>query len=149
MQPSYDVVIIGGGVIGSSVAYHLTANPDFASRVAVIERDPSYAASSSSLSTSSIRQQFGTEPNIRMSAYSIEFLRNIRALLSTDGYEADVGLREPGYLILAALCGRPVSSNRCFRFSWQIAVHSRLGRAAIPRGCLLHGVGQSARRGGG
>jgi len=100
MQRSYDVVIIGGGVIGSSVAYHLSANPDFMGRVAVVERDPTYATSSSSLSTSAIRQQFGTQPNIRMSDYSIGFLRNVKELLSVEGYEADIGLREPGYLIL-------------------------------------------------
>jgi glycine/D-amino acid oxidase-like deaminating enzyme len=55
MQSSYDVVIIGGGVIGSSVAYHLSANPDFTGRIAVIERDPGYTVASSSLSTSAIR----------------------------------------------------------------------------------------------
>lgn len=104
---SYDVVIVGGGVIGSSVAYHLSAHPGFTGRVAVIERDPAYTASSSSLSTSAIRQQFGTLPNIRMSAYSIEFLRNIRTLLSVDGYEADIGLREPGYLILGTAADVP------------------------------------------
>ncbi len=97
---SYDVVIIGGGVIGSSIAYHLTADPGFTGRVAVIERDPTYALASSSHSTSAIRQQFGTEPNIRMSAYGIDFLRDIRARLSVDGEPADIGLREPGYLIL-------------------------------------------------
>jgi glycine/D-amino acid oxidase-like deaminating enzyme len=99
---AYDVTIIGGGVIGSSIAYHLSANPDFAGRVAVIERDPTYSFASSSLSTSSIRQQFGTPPNIRMSAYSIEFLRHAKERLSVDGYPADIGLREPGYLILGA-----------------------------------------------
>jgi FAD-dependent oxidoreductase domain-containing protein 1 len=100
MRDSYDVVIIGGGVIGSSVAYHLSADAGFKGRVAVIERDPSYTVASSSLSTSAIRQQFGTAPNIRMSAYSIEFLRNVKALLAVDGYDAEIGLREPGYLIL-------------------------------------------------
>jgi FAD-dependent oxidoreductase domain-containing protein 1 len=100
MQASYDVVIIGGGVIGSSVAYHLAAAAGFGGRVAVIERDPGYTVASSSLSTSAIRQQFGTAPNIRMSAYSIEFLRNVRTLLAVEGYEAEIGLREPGYLIL-------------------------------------------------
>ena len=82
MQCTYDVVVIGGGVIGSSVAYHLSANPDFNGRIAVVERDSTYAASSSSLSTSAIPQQFATQPNIRMSA--------------------GIGLREPGYLILGA-----------------------------------------------
>lgn len=100
MQSSYDVVIVGGGVIGSSVAYHLSANPDFTGRVAVIERDPSYAGASSSLSTSAIRQQFATTPNIMMSAYSIDFLRDVKARLAVEGHDADIGLREPGYLIL-------------------------------------------------
>ncbi|WP_137391130.1 NAD(P)/FAD-dependent oxidoreductase [Rhodoligotrophos defluvii] len=100
MQPAYDVVIVGGGVIGSAVAYFLSANADFGGKVAVVERDPYYTASSSSLSTSAIRQQFGTRPNIEMSAYSIAFLRQVKERLSVDGYEADIGLREPGYLIL-------------------------------------------------
>ena len=100
MQQSFDVVIIGGGVIGSSVAYHLSANPDFTGTVAVIERDPTYVTASSSLSTSAIRQQFATAPNIRMSDYSIGFLRDVRDRLAVDGHDADIGLREPGYLIL-------------------------------------------------
>ena len=100
MQASYDIVIIGGGVIGSSVAYHLSAAAGFTGRVAVVERDPGYTLASSSLSTSAIRQQFGTAPNIRMSAYSIEFLRNVRTKLAVDGHDAEIGLREPGYLIL-------------------------------------------------
>ena len=100
MRRAYDVVVIGGGVIGSSVAYYLSANADFRGRVAVIERDPSYAAASSSLSASGVRQQFGTPPNIRMSEYSIGFLRNAKALLSVEGHDADIGLRERGYLVL-------------------------------------------------
>ncbi len=100
MPNAFDVVIIGGGVIGSSVAYHLSANPDFTGTIAVIERDPTYTVSSSSLSTSAIRQQFGTRPNIRMSAYSIDFLRTVRERLSVGDEAAEIGLREPGYLIL-------------------------------------------------
>ncbi len=103
MSPdSYDVVIIGGGVIGSSIAYHLSADPGFTGRVAVIERDPAYTASSSSLSTSAIRQQFATPPNIAMSAYSIAFLRRAPELLEVKGDRPGIGLREPGYLILGA-----------------------------------------------
>ena len=102
MDRSFDVVIVGGGVIGSAIAYFLTSNPDFTGTVAVVERDPTYAASSSSLSASSIRQQFGTPANIRMSATSIGFLRDVRARLSIEDNVADIGLREPGYLILGA-----------------------------------------------
>ena len=49
---AYDVVIIGGAVIGSAVAYFLTANPDFNGSVLIIERDPSFAKASTSLSSS-------------------------------------------------------------------------------------------------
>jgi glycine/D-amino acid oxidase-like deaminating enzyme len=101
MGTSYDVVIVGGGVVGSSIAYFLSANPDFGGRIAVIERDPYYTASSSSLSTSAIRQQFGTPPNIAMSMFSIDFLREAGTRLAIDGDLADIGLHEPGYLVLA------------------------------------------------
>ena len=89
-------------MVGSSVAYFLSANPDFSGRVAVVERDPAYRAASSSLSTSAIRQQFGTAANIALSAYSIGFLRRAPELLAVDGEPAAISLREPGYLILGA-----------------------------------------------
>ena len=102
MQRNFDVVIIGGGAVGSAIAYFLGANPDFTGSVAVVERDPSYERASSSLSTSAIRQQFGTKPNITMSAYSIEFLRDAKNRLSTADAPAEISLREQGYLILGA-----------------------------------------------
>ena len=47
-----DVVIVGGAAMGSSIAYHLTADPGFSGKVTVVERDPTYATASSSLSAS-------------------------------------------------------------------------------------------------
>ncbi len=85
------VAIIGGGVIGSAIAAFLVEG---GARVTVIERDTTYATASSSLSVSSIRQQFSTEVNIRLSQFGIEYLRG-----------ADVGLREPGYLFLSGEAG--------------------------------------------
>ncbi len=99
---SYDVVIIGGGVIGSAIAYFLSADAGFRGKVAVVERDPGYMASSSSLSASAIRQQFGTRPNIRMSAFGITFLREAKERLRVEDEAADIGLREPGYLVLGS-----------------------------------------------
>lgn len=87
------VAIIGGGVIGSAIAAFLTGG---GARVTIIERDTSYAAASSSLSASSIRQQFSTAVNIALSQFGVEYIRT-----------ADVGLREPGYLYLATEAGLP------------------------------------------
>ena len=76
MKASYDVVIVGGAVIGSSVAYFLTANPDFSGSVLVVERDPTYAKASTSLSSSSIRTQFSNPINVRISQFGSEFIRD-------------------------------------------------------------------------
>jgi FAD-dependent oxidoreductase domain-containing protein 1 len=83
-----DVAIIGAGIVGASVAYWLT-RPDPSLSVLLIERDRSFAKASSSLSASSIRQQFSSPVNIRMSLFSVEFLR-----------EFDIALEEKGYLYL-------------------------------------------------
>ena len=97
------VAIVGGGAMGSSIAYHLKSDPNFTGRVVVIERDPSYARASSALSASSIRQQFSTPLNIHLSRYGIGFLRRARELL-----DVDLGLKEPGYLFLASAAGESV-----------------------------------------
>ncbi|TAJ87328.1 FAD-binding oxidoreductase [Reyranella sp.] len=98
-----DVIVVGGGVMGSSVAYHLKSDPAFTGKVTVIERDPTYARASSALSASSIRQQFSTPLNIHLSRYGIGFLRRAGELLGVE-----LGLREPGYLFLASPAGEPV-----------------------------------------
>jgi len=102
------VVIIGGGAIGSAIAYFLVEDPDFEGSVTVIERDPAYSRASSALSASSIRQQFSTAINIELSLFGIEFLRNAGVLLAVDGERPDAGLREQGYLFLASKAGAGV-----------------------------------------
>ncbi len=98
-----DVVIVGGGSIGSSVAYHLKSDPHFFGSIEVVERDPTYARASSALSASSIRQQFSTPLNIHLSRYGIGFLRRAPAFLGVD-----LGLKEQGYLFLASSAGEAV-----------------------------------------
>lgn len=101
-----DVVIVGGGIMGSALAYWLTSlEPALA--VCVVERDPTYARASSSLSAASIRQQFGTAINTRISQHSIDFLRAAPELLAVDGQRIDLALRERGYLYLAGPAGAP------------------------------------------
>jgi FAD-dependent oxidoreductase domain-containing protein 1 len=94
-----DIVIVGGGVIGSSIAFHLAEAG--AGSVTVIERDPSYARASSALSASSIRQQFTTPTCIEMSRFGFGFLEHIGDRLAVDGDRPDIGLVERGYLYLA------------------------------------------------
>ena len=98
-----EIVIVGGGAMGSSIAWHLAGDTNFDGRVTVIERDPAYTRASSALSASSIRQQFSTPLNILLSRYGIGFLRRARELL-----DVDLGLKEPGYLFLASPAGEAV-----------------------------------------
>jgi FAD-dependent oxidoreductase domain-containing protein 1 len=99
-----DVAIIGGGIMGSALAYWLTRlAPGLA--VTVVERDPAYRSASSALSAASIRQQFTTPVNIRLSQQSFEFLRGAGESLEIDGDRPDIGLYEGGYLYLAGGAG--------------------------------------------
>jgi len=104
VSPSVDVAIVGGGVMGSAIAFFLLSEPSFDGRVTVIERDPGYRRASSALSASSIRQQFSTPENIRMSRFSFDFLRDVSRQLAIEGAATgpDVGLTEQGYLYLAS-----------------------------------------------
>ncbi len=92
------VVIVGGAIVGSSIAYFLR-ELGFSGSVTVIERDPTYRHSSTALSAASIRTQFGTPVNIHMSLFGADFLRRIKERF---GPEADAGFVERGYLILGS-----------------------------------------------
>jgi FAD-dependent oxidoreductase domain-containing protein 1 len=99
------VVIVGGGAVGSSIAYFTAAHPQFRGEVTVLERDPTYRYASSALSASAIRQQFSTPVNIEISKFGLHFLRHLGEFLSVGGDRPDVGLGEPGYLFLATSAG--------------------------------------------
>ncbi len=101
MQETYDVVIAGGAVMGSSIACHLAADPHFNGSILVVEPDPTYAKSASALSAGSVRQQFSSAVNIRISLHGITFLRHLGRHLSVDGEVPDIGLKEGGYLYVS------------------------------------------------
>lgn len=90
------VVIVGGGAVGSAVAYFLAHDPGFAGKIVVVERDPTYQQASSALSASSVRQQFSTPINIALSRVGFGFLRELGP---------EVSLVERGYLFLASAAG--------------------------------------------
>jgi FAD-dependent oxidoreductase domain-containing protein 1 len=98
-MPKVDVVIAGGGAVGSAIAYFLTESIDFNGTVAVVEPDPSYQLAASTRSAASIRRQFSTPINIEMSAFGMEFLHRC------SGGLAEVNLKQSTYLTLATPTG--------------------------------------------
>ena len=98
MQQSFDVVIVGGGVVGSSAAYFLKRQ-GFKGSVAIIEKDLTFANCCTARSCGGVRQQFSTPENIELSKFGLAFIRNLK---SEFGPDADVAFREYGYLILAS-----------------------------------------------
>ena len=108
MTPHYDVVIVGGAVIGSAAAYFLRAHPAFGGSVLVLERDFGYTECATTRSAASIRHQFSLAQNVRMSMAGTHFLRHVHEYLAVDGDAPAIGFHEAGYLFLARGAGRAV-----------------------------------------
>ncbi|MDJ0684562.1 MAG: FAD-dependent oxidoreductase [Alphaproteobacteria bacterium] len=101
-QQNFDIVIIGGGVIGGATATFLARREDFNGSIAVIERDRTYEFASTPRSMGGVRQQFTTPENIRISQFTAEFLRNLPDYLAVEGETPDLSFRQNGYLFLAS-----------------------------------------------
>lgn len=99
---TFDVVIVGGAATGSSAAYFLLSNPDFSGTVLVLEKDPGYQYCATTLSAASIRHQFSTPENIRMSMFGTSFLRDFKERMAVEGECNDPAFVEKGYLFLAS-----------------------------------------------
>lgn len=100
-RSSYDVVIVGGAVIGSSVASFLGTNPDFDGSVLVVERDISYENSSTGRTNSCMRQQFSNRLNIEISRFAADYVRDFRTYLGGDPEIPDLAVDHFGYMYLA------------------------------------------------
>ncbi len=98
---SFDVVIVGGGIMGSAIAWSLTRRDDFGGSVLVIERDPSYEFASTSHTNSCIRQQFSTEINIKVSQYGADFVQDLQSHLGPDPRLPECPIQSFGYMYLA------------------------------------------------
>jgi len=105
---TFDVLIAGGGVIGSSIAYHLAlGSRESDLRIGVVEKDPTYREASTALSVGGVRQQFSTPENILLARHSAAFFRTAGEELAVDGEEPDLGFQKNGYLFLATAAGIP------------------------------------------
>jgi glycine/D-amino acid oxidase-like deaminating enzyme len=98
---SYDVVIVGGAMIGSSTAWFLSDNPDFSGTVLVVEKDPTYSNSSTAHTNSCIRQQFSREINVKCSQFAAEFIKNLRHYMGNDERVPPLTIQNYGYMYLA------------------------------------------------
>ena len=100
-RSSYDVVIIGGAIMGSSAAWFLSSNPDFDGKILVVERDPTYAKSGTGLTNSCIRQQFSAQLNVQISQFGAEFFQNLPHHLGNDPRVPKMTIQNFGYMYLA------------------------------------------------
>ena len=98
---SYDVIIIGGAMMGSSTAWFLSQNSDFNGRALVIEKDPSYEFASTTHTNSCMRQQFSASLNIQISQFAAEFVKNMRAFMDNDPDVPELRIQNFGYMYLA------------------------------------------------
>ena len=100
-ENTYDVIIIGGAMLGSSVAWFLATNADFDGSILVIEKDPTYEFTSTSHTNSCMRQQFSAEINIKISQFGADFVKNFQEYMGDDERVPQIPFHQYGYMYLA------------------------------------------------
>ncbi len=94
-----DIVVIGGGIIGSAAAYFL-ATSGHVDRVTVIEPDATYARASTPAGAGGVRRLMSRPENIRMSQFSLDFYARFHETMATVDHPADIQFRRQGYLFV-------------------------------------------------
>lgn len=98
-EKNFDVIIMGGGIMGLSTAYHLmVADPSL--KVVVIEKDLGYEKSSTTLSMVNVRIQFSLKENVQISQYASKVLENFEDEMAVDGKKPAIFYRREGNLFL-------------------------------------------------
>ncbi len=98
-KSSYDIILIGGGVMGCATAFYLL-KLDPRLNVAIFEMDPTYEKASTPLSDGNTRIQFNIKENIQMSQYGLEVLKTFADDMSVDGEKPDPAFRQQGNLFV-------------------------------------------------
>ncbi len=109
-----DIVIIGGGVMGASTAYHLAARGQ--KNIVLLEKEQFFGQGATGRCAGGVRYQFGTEVNVRLSMESLPMLERFEEEI---GQQID--FRKCGYLFLLTM----EEDLRVFRNN--LAMQQRLG----------------------
>lgn len=107
---TYDVIIVGGGVMGCATAYYLLKS-DSRLKVAVLEMDPTYEKASTPLSDGNTRIQFNIKENIQMSQYGLEVLARFPEEMDVEGVRPDPAFRQQGNLFVLDEASRDESHD--------------------------------------
>ena len=101
---TYDIVIIGGGIMGSATAFYLMA-ADPTLEVAVVERDPTYTRASTTLSVGNVRTQFSLKQNVQISLYALQVLSRFEEVMVVDDQKPRIYFRQEGNLFMVDAAG--------------------------------------------
>lgn len=120
-----DIIIIGGSIMGSSIAYHL-AMTGRAGKVCVIEPDPSYEWAAAPRSSGGVRLMHGLPENIEMSRYGREVYKDFARLMDVDGQPGSFQFLENGYLYLVAGAAAVAEAEESWRIQTGLGVPNEL-----------------------
>ncbi len=109
-KDTYDVIIVGGGIMGSTTAYYLMSQ-DESLNVIVVEPDPTYSQASTTLSVGNARIQFSLKENILISKYTFEVLAQFEDVMEVDGKRPNITYRREGNLFLVDDAGRDLAKE--------------------------------------
>jgi glycine/D-amino acid oxidase-like deaminating enzyme len=125
-----DIVIVGGGIVGSSIAYHL-ARGGTGGEIVVVEPDPTYEFAATPRGNGGIRQLFSLPENIAMAQYGLAFFRDFETEMAVDREPAPIGFKRHGYLLVSD-AGEHEQMERNFRTQTAHGVRADcLDRAAL------------------
>lgn len=115
----YDVIIIGGGIMGCATAYFLKQK-DARVDVAVVEMDPTYSRASTTLSMANARIQFSLEENIRISRFTFEVLERFEKEMAVEDNRPNIAFRREGNLFMVDDAGKDLAET-------SLALQRRMG----------------------